>query len=63
MGFGLADPVARPLLVPYFGGESGRRYYQDAAIRAVLEKIARCEHEDQPAARGWPAYPATPLPH
>ncbi len=27
----------------YTGGEATRRYYQDAAIRAVLEKIARCE--------------------
>jgi len=48
IGFRLDDPVARPLLVPYFGGEGGRRYYQDAAIRAVLEKIARCEKEGQP---------------
>ncbi len=41
MGFSLDAPAARPLLVPYPGGESSRRYYQDAAIRAVLEKIAR----------------------
>ncbi len=32
---------AKPLLVPYRGGEASRRYYQDAAIRAVLEKIAQ----------------------
>ena len=31
---------AKPLLVPYPGGEASRRYYQDAAIRAALEKIA-----------------------
>src|SRR5579875_2100116 len=43
MGFSLDAPAARPLLVPYPGGESSRRYYQDAAIRAVLEKIARGE--------------------
>ena len=43
MGFSLDDPAARPLLVPYPGGETSRRYYQDAAIRAVLEKIARGE--------------------
>jgi type I restriction enzyme R subunit len=43
MGFSLADPAARPLLVRYPGGEAARRYYQDAAIRAVLEKLARCE--------------------
>jgi type I restriction enzyme R subunit len=39
-GFALQSETAKPLLVPYRGGESGRRYYQDAAIRAVLEKIA-----------------------
>ena len=42
-GFSLADPAARPLLVPYTGGEAERRYYQDAAIRAVFEKVARGE--------------------
>ncbi len=43
MGFRLSDPAARPLLARYPGGEATRRYYQDAAIRAVLEKIARCD--------------------
>lgn len=43
MGFSLDSPGARPLLVRYSGGEATRRYYQDAAIRAVLEKIARGE--------------------
>jgi len=43
VGFSLADPAARPLLARYGGGEAARRYYQDAAIRAVLEKIARGE--------------------
>src|ERR671933_1950688 len=43
MGFSLASPAAAPLLVPYSGGEATRRYYQDAAIRAVLEKLARGE--------------------
>jgi type I restriction enzyme R subunit len=42
-GFKLTDPAARPLLTRYPGGEAGRRYYQDAAIRAVFEKIARGE--------------------
>ena len=42
-GFSLNDDEARPLLVPYPGGEATRRYYQDAAIRATLEKLARCE--------------------
>ena len=48
VGFNLADTVAKPLLVPYRGGEATRRYYQDAAIRAALEKIALCEKEGKP---------------
>ena len=48
MGFALADPAAAPLLQPYHNGEGNRRYYQDAAIRAVLEKVARCEREGRP---------------
>jgi type I restriction enzyme R subunit len=43
MGFTLGSPAARPLLARYPGGEATRRYYQDAAIRAVLEKLARGE--------------------
>ena len=39
-GFKLDSDVAKPLLVPYARGEGQRRYYQDAAIRAVLEKVA-----------------------
>jgi type I restriction enzyme R subunit len=40
-GFNLEDKAAKPLLTRYAGGaEAGRRYYQDAAIRAALEKIA-----------------------
>jgi len=38
-GFSLANDAARPLLARYRGVESNR-YYQDAAIRAALEKIA-----------------------
>ena len=41
VGFSLDAPAAAPLLWPYKGGEGGRRYYQDAAIRAVFEKVAR----------------------
>ena len=48
VGFSLSDPVAQPLLARYPGGEATRRYYQDAAIRAVLEKIARCEKTGEP---------------
>ena len=48
MGFSLEDPAARPLITPYTGGEAARRYYQDAAIRAVLEKIALCEKNGEP---------------
>ena len=43
MGFGLESPLAQPLLMRYPGGEGTRRYYQDAAIRAVLEKLAQGE--------------------
>lgn len=39
--FSLDSELAKPLLVRYTGGEATRRYYQDAAIRAVLEKLAR----------------------
>ncbi|MBI5725228.1 MAG: DEAD/DEAH box helicase family protein [Planctomycetes bacterium] len=48
MGFNLESPAARPLLQPYSGGEGTRRYYQDAAIRAVMEKIARCGTTGEP---------------
>ena len=48
MGFSLSEPAARPLLIRYTGGEATRRYFQDAAIRAVLEKIAICEKSGQP---------------
>jgi type I restriction enzyme R subunit len=48
MGFSLDDAAARPLLTPYSGGEATRRYYQDAAIRAVMEKVARCAREKMP---------------
>jgi len=48
IGFGLDDPAAKPLSQPYRRGEATRRYYQDAAIRAVFEKIARCEHTGEP---------------
>ena len=48
VGFSLADEAAKPLLVRYAGGEATRRYYQDAAIRAVLEKIARRAKTGQP---------------
>ncbi len=51
VGFSLDAPSAAPLLRPYKGGEGARRYYQDSAIRAVFEKIARDEsHDRQPRA-------------
>lgn len=43
-GFTLESEAARPLVTPYSDGERRRRYYQDAAIRAVLEKLARGEN-------------------
>lgn len=48
MGFSLADEAARPLITPYQRGEANRRYYQDAAIRAVFEKVAQTTKHDQP---------------
>jgi hypothetical protein len=41
MGFSLEAPVAKPLLARYPGGEGQRGYFQDAAIRAVLERVAQ----------------------
>jgi type I restriction enzyme, R subunit len=43
MGFRLDAPVSAPLRSRYTGGEATPRYYQDAAIRATLEKLARGE--------------------
>lgn len=48
MGFSLAAPAAKPLLQRYVGGEGQRRYFQDAAIRAVFEKVARCAETQTP---------------
>lgn len=48
VGFSLEEPVAKPLLSRYPGGEATRRYYQDAAIRAALEQIARAEKARRP---------------
>jgi type I restriction enzyme R subunit len=39
-GFGLDSDKAQALFMSYKGGEAARYYFQDAAIRAVLEKIA-----------------------
>jgi type I restriction enzyme R subunit len=39
-GFKLDAPEAKPLFMAYKGGEAARYYFQDAAIRATLEKIA-----------------------
>lgn len=51
VGFSLGSPAARPLLTRYAGGEGQRRYFQDAAIRAVFEKVARCaERREAPRA-------------
>jgi type I site-specific restriction endonuclease len=43
VGFKPNSLRAKPMLMPYKGGEAIRRYYQDAAIRAVLEKLSRGE--------------------
>ncbi len=49
MGFSLEAPAAKPLLARYPGGEGQRRYFQDAAIRAVLERVAQSEATGRPA--------------
>lgn len=36
----LSSNAALPLLMPYKGGELARWYFQDAAVRAVLERMA-----------------------
>ncbi|MEW6455882.1 MAG: DEAD/DEAH box helicase family protein [Acidobacteriota bacterium] len=41
LGISLESEETKPLLVPYPSGEATRRYYQDAAIRSALEKIAQ----------------------
>ena len=48
MGFRLDDPEAQPLLAHYPGGEAPHRYYQDAAIRAALEKVASARKKNEP---------------
>lgn len=48
VGFSLDDDAARPLLARYLRGETDRRYYQDAAVRAVFEKIARAARTGEP---------------
>lgn len=48
MGFSLEAPAAKPLLSRYPGGEGQRRYFQDAAIRAVFERIAKATTEGRP---------------
>ena len=49
VGFAIDAPAAKPLLQRYAGGEAQRRYFQDAAIRAVFEKVARCVANGVPA--------------
>ena len=38
------NSATKPLLTTYHAGSNSVRYYQDAAIRAVLEKVARGEN-------------------
>ncbi|MFH1777149.1 MAG: hypothetical protein ABH952_06310 [Candidatus Omnitrophota bacterium] len=56
MGFSLDSEKTKPLLVPYTRGEASRRYYQDAAIRAVLEKIAQGKNRTVYVFCQWRAY-------
>ena len=39
-GFTLDSELAKPIITPFPRGEASQRYYQDAAIRATLEKLA-----------------------
>lgn len=48
VGFNLAEPMAKALITPAKSAGGTPRYYQDAAIRAVLEKIVRCEKTGKP---------------
>jgi len=41
LGISFNSEAAKPFLIPYGGGEASRRYYQDAAIRAALERIVQ----------------------
>jgi type I restriction enzyme R subunit len=41
MGIDMEAENAKPLLIKYANGEDQRRYYQDAAIRAVFENVAQ----------------------
>jgi len=40
-GIQLESEIAKSLFMPYKGGEAARYYFQDAAIRATLEKIIK----------------------
>lgn len=40
-GLTLGATEAKPMIQPYKGGQAARWYFQDAAIRAALEKIAK----------------------
>ena len=48
-GFSLADEAAAPLLFPYSGKSGTPRYYQDAAIRAAMEKLAEDAKKKRPS--------------
>jgi len=45
INFSLDSERAKPLLMPYKGGDAARYYFQDAAIRAALEKMVRGERK------------------
>ena len=47
--FSLGDNVAKPLLFPYSGKSGDPRYYQDAAIRAAMEQLAKDKKEGKPS--------------
>jgi len=47
-GSSLDEPAAHTLLTRYQGGEAMRRYYQNDAIGATLDKIAKCQTQGLP---------------
>ena len=46
--FSLSEPPAAPLHIPYSKRSGAPRYYQDAAIRAAMEKMARQRKTGKP---------------
>ncbi len=48
MGIDITSPEAQMLFMPDSPAWSQTRYYQDAAIRAVFEKVLQCKNNNEP---------------